>query len=178
MWGPGGKLNTPGGLFQLLQEGHQKNPLFWGPEVVFPRGKRVCTTTVVPLVSRSVARPRGHRAKTNYSVYHLPGRTREKGYFTIHHRSGKKDIHHRGLRPDKKKKGRVSTVVVYTFFFLLGKRKHTPPCSSAELFFAEKKNGPQRKDFGGGYGFPGFHWDFVSTTDLDSFSLWPEKFPK
>ena len=41
--------------------------------------------------------------------------------------------------------------------FYLGKRKHTPPCSSAELFFAKKKRGPQRKDFGGRYGFPGFH---------------------
>ena len=26
----------------------------------------------------------------------------------------------------------------------LGKRKHTPPCSSAELFFTEKKNGVHR----------------------------------
>ena len=34
---------------------------------------------------------------------------------------------------------------------------HTPPCSSAELVFAEKKWGPQRKDFGGRYGFPGFY---------------------
>ena len=37
---------------------------------------------------------------------------------------------------------------------MLGKSKHTPPCSGAELFFAEKKWGPQRKDFGGRYGFP------------------------
>ena len=35
----------------------------------------------------------------------------------------------------------------------LGKRKHTPPCSSAELFFAEK-------DFGGRHGFLGFHRGF------------------
>ena len=60
---------------------------------------------------------------------------------------------------------------------LLGKRKHTPPCSSAELFFAEKR-GPQRKDFGGGYGFPAFYRVFVSTTGLEKFSLHPEKFPK
>ena len=33
----------------------------------------------------------------------------------------------------------------------------TPTCSSEELFsFAEKKWGPERKDFGGGHGFPGF----------------------
>ena len=55
--------------------------------------------------------------------------------------------------------------------FSLGKRKHTPPCSSEELIFAEKKWGPQRKDFGGRYGFPGFHRVFVSTTGLESVFL-------
>ena len=34
------------------------------------------------------------------------------------------------------------------------------------------------KDFGGGYGFPGFYRVFVSTAGLESFSLRPEKFPK
>ena len=34
------------------------------------------------------------------------------------------------------------------------------------------------KDFGGGYGFPGFYRGLVSTTGLGSFSFWPEKFPK
>ena len=63
-------------------------------------------------------------------------------------------------------------------FTFLGKRKRTPPCSSAELFFAEKKWGLQRKDFGGGYGFPGFYRVFVSTTGLESFSFGPEKFSK
>ena len=38
---------------------------------------------------------------------------------------------------------------------LLGKGKRTPPCSSEELFFAEKKWRPQRKDFGARYGSPG-----------------------
>ena len=33
-------------------------------------------------------------------------------------------------------------------------------------------------DFGGRYGFPGFHRVFASTTGLESFSLRPEKFPK
>ena len=48
-------------------------------------------------------------------VYTLfPGKTREKG---IHHRSGKKGIHHRASDPEKENKV-VSTVVVYTFFFL------------------------------------------------------------
>ena len=50
--------------------------------------------------------------------------------------------------------------------------------SSAELFFAEEKWGPQRKDFGGGYGLPGFYRVVVSTTSLESFSLRPEKFSK
>ena len=41
-----------------------------------------------------------------------------------------------------------------------------------------QKWGPQRKDFGGGYGFLGFYRVFVSTTGLESFSLRPEKFSK
>ena len=61
---------------------------------------------------------------------------------------------------------------------VLGKRKHTPPCSSAELVFARKIWGTQKKDFGGRYGCPSFHRAFVSTTGLESFSLRPEKFPK
>ena len=60
----------------------------------------------------------------------------------------------------------------------LGKRKHTPPCSSAELFFAEKKWGPQRKGFGGGCGFPGFYRVSVSTTGLESFLLGQRSSPK
>ena len=60
----------------------------------------------------------------------------------------------------------------------LGKRKHTSPCSSVELFCAEKNGGPQRKSFGGGYGSPGFQRDVVSATDLENSSLRIEKFPK
>ena len=60
----------------------------------------------------------------------------------------------------------------------LGKRKHTPPCSSAELFFAEKNGGHRGKISVVDMVFPGFHWVFVSTTDLEIFSLRPEKFPK
>ena len=33
----------------------------------------------------------------------------------------------------------------------------------------QEKWGPQRKDFGGGYGLPGFYRVFVSTTGLESF---------
>ena len=61
----------------------------------------------------------------------------------------------------------------------LGKRKHTPPCSlQCRTVLCRKKWGPQRKDFGGGYGFPGFYRVSVSTTGLESFSWRPEKFSK
>ena len=53
---------------------------------------------------------------------------------------------------------------------------HRP--APAQNFSLPKKWGPHRKDYGGRYGFPGFHRVFVSTTDLESFSLRPEKFPK
>ena len=56
------------------------------------------------------------------------------------------------------------------------KKKRTPLAPGAEL--CREKWGPQRKDFGGGYGFPGFYRVFVSTTGLESFSLRPEKFSK
>ena len=76
--------------------------------------KKVYTTTVAPLFSRSVARLRGHRAKKAmvYIVYHFPGKTREKG---IHHRSGKKDIHHRASNPEKEKKEGLQGGGVYFF---------------------------------------------------------------
>ena len=61
---------------------------------------------------------------------------------------------------------------------LLGKRKHTPPCSSAELFFAEKNGVHRGKISVVDMGFPGFYRVFVSTTGLESFSFRPEKFSK
>ena len=79
--------------------------------------KKTYTTTVGPLFSRSVARPRGHRAKKNHGVYHFPGKTREKG---IHHRSGKKGIHHRASDPEREKKGGLHGGGVY--FLLLWQR--------------------------------------------------------
>ena len=57
-------------------------------------------------------------------------------------------------------------------------RKHTPPCSSAELFFAEQKGGHRGKISVVDMVLQGFHRVFVSTTDLESFSFRPEKFPK
>ena len=52
----------------------------------------------------------------------------------------------------------------------LGERNHTLPCSSAELFFAEKR-GPQRRDFSGRYGFPGFYRGFCIHHRPGKFSL-------
>ena len=77
------------------------------------QGKKVYTTTAGPLFSRSVARPRGHRAKKAMVYTIFLGKQGERVYtigpegrvYTIEPQTGK-----------KKKRG-VSTVVVYTFFF-------------------------------------------------------------
>ena len=58
------------------------------PNGTFPRGRRVYTTTVALLLSRSVARPGGDKEKKLCCISF--GTTREKG---IHHRSGKKGKH-------------------------------------------------------------------------------------
>ena len=75
--------------------------------------KRVYTTTVGPLFSRSVARPRGHRAK-KAMVYTVFLGKQGKRVNTIG--PERRGIHHRASDPEKEKR-RVSTVVVYTFFF-------------------------------------------------------------
>ena len=67
--------------------------------------------------------------------------------------------------------------LLVSLLFTLGKRKHTPPCSSEELLFAEKL-GVTEERFGGRYGFPGFDRVLVSTAGLEIFSLRPEKFSK
>ena len=59
-----------------------------------------------------------------------------------------------------------------------GKKKAYAALLQRRTFLCRKKWGPQRKDFGGRYGFPGFYRVFVSTTGLESFSFRPEKFPK
>ena len=59
-----------------------------------------------------------------------------------------------------------------------GKKKPYTALLQCRTFLCRKKWGPQRKNFGGGYGFPGFHRVFVSTTGLESFSLRPAKFSK
>ena len=61
---------------------------------------------------------------------------------------------------------------------LLGKRKHTPPCSSAELVFAEKNEGYREKTSVVDMVFLVFRGILYPTTGLESFSLRPEKFPK
>ena len=67
-----------------------------------------------------------------------------------------------------------------TIFFLESSQGKKPYTALLECrtFLCRKKWVPQRKDFGGGYGFPGFYRVFVSTTGLESFSLRPEKFSK
>ena len=75
--------------------------------------KRVYTTTVAPLLSRSVARPRGHRAKKAMVYTIFLGKPGQRVY-TIGPERRAYTIEPQTL---KKKKGRVSTVVVYTFFF-------------------------------------------------------------
>ena len=53
-----------------------------------------------PLFSVCRPNPRS-QSKNSYGVYHFPGKTRERG---IHHRSGKKGIHHEASDPEKEKK--------------------------------------------------------------------------
>ena len=60
----------------------------------------------------------------------------------------------------------------------LGKSKHTPPCSSEELFFAEKNRGHRRKISVVDMAFLGFCRGFLPTTGLESFPLRPEKLSK
>ena len=50
----------------------------------------------------------------------------------------------------------LSTKAAFATAAFAEEKKAYTACSSAELFFAEKKWGLQRKDFGGRYGLPGF----------------------
>ena len=63
-------------------------------------------------------------------------------------------------------------------YFRTGKKKAYTALLQCRTSLCRTKWGPQRKDIGGRYGFPGFQRVFVSTTDLESVSLRPEKFPK
>ena len=101
----------------------------------FAGEKRVYTTIVRPLFSRSVARPRGHRAK-KAMVYTSFLEKEGKRVYTI---GPERRVYTIEPQTRKKKKRRVSTVVVYTFFFLF----------CAEFF--ENKTAAQRKSFRDGY---------------------------
>ena len=76
--------------------------------------KRVYTTTVAPLFSRSVARPRGHRAKKKAMVYTIFLGKQGKRVYTI---GPERRVYTIEPQTWKKKKRVVSTVVVYFFFF-------------------------------------------------------------
>ena len=56
----------------------------------------------------------------------------------------------------------------------LGKRKHAPPCSSAELFFAEKKMGSTEERFRWWQWFPGFY-RFLYPPPAWKVVLWGQK---
>ena len=74
---------------------------------------RVYSTTAGPLFSRRVARPRGHRAK-KAMVYTIFLGKQGKRVYTI---GPGRRVYTIEPQTRKKKKRRVSTVVVYTFFF-------------------------------------------------------------
>ena len=78
--------------------------------------KRVYTTTAEPLLSRSVARPRGHRAK-KAMVYTILLGKQGKRVYTI---GQERRVYTIEPQTRKNKKRGVSTVVVYTFFFPAG----------------------------------------------------------
>ena len=83
---------------------------------------------------------------------------------------------------DSRDSSSEKTPFVMTPFFcpelLLGKRNHTPPCSSAELSLQKKKGVHRGKISVVDMVFLAFVRVFVSTTGLESFSLGPEKFSK
>ena len=84
----------------------------------FQYEKRAYTTTVEPLFSRSVAQPQGRRAK-KAMVYTLLLEKEGKRVYTI---GPERRVYTIEPKTRKKKKRVVSTVVVYTFFFLAIRR--------------------------------------------------------
>ena len=62
-------------------------------------------------------------------------------------------------------------------FSFLGNKKAYTVLLQRRTFFCRKKWGPQRRDFGGRYGFPGFYRVFVSTTGLEIFLLGQKSSP-
>ena len=89
------------------------------PKKAFSTGEKgVYTTTAGPLFSRSVARPRGHRAKKAMVYTIFLGKQGKRAY-TI---GPERRVYTIEPQTRKEKKRRVSTVVVYTFFFPARKR--------------------------------------------------------
>ena len=84
------------------------------------RKKKVYTATAGPLFSRSVARPRGHRAK-KAMVYTIFLEKQGKRVYTV---GPERRIYTIEPQTRKKKKRGVSTVVVYTFFFPVYEQRH------------------------------------------------------
>ena len=84
--------------------------------------------------------------------------------------------HKKGRRGGGSKKKCYNNLPHFPTFSGTKKAYTAPP--QCGTFLCPKKWGPQRKDFGGRYGFHGFYRVFVSTTCLESFSLRPEKFSK
>ena len=77
------------------------------------REKRVYTTTVAPLLSRSLSPdPEVTEQKKLWCIL-FSWENKGKGY--THHRSGKKGIHHRASDPEKEKKEGLHGGGVYFF---------------------------------------------------------------
>ena len=104
--------------------------------------KRVYTSTVAPLFSRSVARPRGHRAK-NPMVYTIFLGKRGKRVYTI---GPERRVYTKRPQTRKKKKRRVSTVVVYTFFFLEIQCRRVVKTETKKLQKRDQQNGEKGRE--------------------------------
>ena len=74
--------------------------------------------------------------------------------------------------------GAKIALFLWNFPAISGEKKPYTALLQCRTFLCRKEWGPQREDFGGGYGFPGFYRVLVSTTGMESFSLRPEKFSK
>ena len=96
----------------VVRNGKHVTPRVWSGSGL-PREKRVYTTTMRPLFSRSVARPRGHRAKKTMVYTIFLGKQGERVYSI----GPERRVYTIEPQTRKKKKRRVSTVVVHTFFF-------------------------------------------------------------
>ena len=72
----------------------------------------------------------------------------------------------------------ITKIIVPRNYFVIVSARMVHHPAPVQNFSLPKKWWPQRKDFGGRYGFPGFHRVFVSTTDLESFFFEARKVPQ